>query len=81
MGCSGGGVKIKEGLNLSFFWLFTVTDQGSYGHYVLSPKSGSRTKGSFTRDQDFTVKNFLPWEKSFLEDGVNYSVRRGLRTG
>jgi hypothetical protein len=26
-------------------------------------------------------KKFLPWKKSFLEDGVNYSVTRGLRTG
>ena len=26
-------------------------------------------------------KKFLPWEKSFLEDGVNYSVTRGLKTG
>jgi hypothetical protein len=26
-------------------------------------------------------KKFLPSKKSFLEDGVNYSVTRGLRTG
>jgi hypothetical protein len=24
---------------------------------------------------------FLPWKQSFLEEGVNYSVTRGLRTG
>ena len=29
----------------------------------------------------WSEKKFLPWEKSFLEDGVNYSVTRGLRTG
>ena len=26
-------------------------------------------------------KKFLPLKKSFLEDGVNYSVTMGLRTG
>jgi hypothetical protein len=26
-------------------------------------------------------KKFLPLKKSFLEDGVNHSVTRGLRTG
>jgi hypothetical protein len=26
-------------------------------------------------------KKFLPSKKSFLEDGVNYSVTRGLKTG
>jgi len=26
-------------------------------------------------------KEVLPWKKSFLEDGVNYSVTRRLRTG
>jgi hypothetical protein len=29
----------------------------------------------------WSQKKFLPWKKSFLEDGVNYSVTRGLRTG
>jgi hypothetical protein len=29
----------------------------------------------------WSEKKFLPWKKSFLEDGVNYSVTRGLRTG
>jgi hypothetical protein len=29
----------------------------------------------------WSEKKFLPWKKSFLEDGVNYSVPRGLRTG
>jgi hypothetical protein len=26
-------------------------------------------------------KKFFPWEKIFLEDGVNYNVTWGLRTG
>ncbi len=26
-------------------------------------------------------KEVFTWKKSFLEDGVNYSVTRGLRTG
>jgi hypothetical protein len=29
----------------------------------------------------WSEKKFLPCKKSFLEDGVNYSVTRGLRTG
>ncbi len=29
----------------------------------------------------WSEKKSLPWKKSFLEDGVNYSVTRGLRTG
>ncbi len=29
----------------------------------------------------WSEKKVLPWKKSFLEDGVNYSVTRGWRTG
>jgi hypothetical protein len=29
----------------------------------------------------WSEKKFLPWKTSFLEDGVNYNVTRGLRTG
>jgi hypothetical protein len=29
----------------------------------------------------WSEKKFLPWKKSFLEDGFNYSVTRGFRTG